>query len=143
MGALCVLCNVVDTRDLYDKAATYGYDSTPLADQMRSRARDAFERAHLHGGFATNAVSEVIVEDEPAAGIIAEAVRIGADAIVMGSHGRRGLQRLFLGSVAEHVVRHSPIPVLVVRELARKAAPACDAMMHIADVEFHHLLASG
>jgi nucleotide-binding universal stress UspA family protein len=33
----------------------------------------------------------------------------------MGSHGRRGIRRFFLGSVAESVVRHSPLPVLVVR----------------------------
>jgi hypothetical protein len=34
---------------------------------------------------------------------------------VIGSHGRRGLQRFFLGSVAESIVRSAPIPVLVVR----------------------------
>lgn len=44
---------------------------------------------------------------------ILEAVReSGADLLVMGTHGRRGLSRMFLGSVAEKVVRHSPIPVL-------------------------------
>jgi nucleotide-binding universal stress UspA family protein len=38
------------------------------------------------------------------------------DVIVVGSHGRTGLERLFLGSVSEHVVRHAPCPVLVVRD---------------------------
>ena len=38
-----------------------------------------------------------------------------ADLIVMGTHGRRGLSRLFLGSVAEKVVRISPVPVLTIR----------------------------
>jgi nucleotide-binding universal stress UspA family protein len=37
-----------------------------------------------------------------------------ADLIVMGTHGRRGLSRAFLGSVAEKVVRLSPVPVLTV-----------------------------
>lgn len=37
-----------------------------------------------------------------------------ADLIVVGTHNRKGLDRLFMGSVAEHVVRHSHIPVLVV-----------------------------
>ena len=120
LGTQCVLCNVLDTRDLYDKAALYGYDSTQFSDQMRLHARDVIERARIHGGFA-NAVTTVIVEDEPSQGILAEAVRSGAEAIVIGSHGRRGLQRLFLGSVAEYVLRHSPMPVFVVRELARKA----------------------
>lgn len=47
---------------------------------------------------------------------ILEAVReSGADLVVMGTHGRRGLDRLFLGSVAENVLRSSPVPVLVTR----------------------------
>ncbi|MEO6773672.1 MAG: universal stress protein [Kofleriaceae bacterium] len=41
--------------------------------------------------------------------------KLGADLIVMGTHGRRGLRRLLLGSVAEAVVRSAPCPVLLVR----------------------------
>lgn len=44
-----------------------------------------------------------------------EAERWGAELIVMGTHGRHGLQHLWLGSVAEGVVRSSPVPVLLVR----------------------------
>jgi nucleotide-binding universal stress UspA family protein len=44
------------------------------------------------------------------------AEELGVDVVVVGSHGRTGLSRLFLGSVSEHVVRHAPCPVLVVRE---------------------------
>ena len=40
---------------------------------------------------------------------------LGADLIVMGTHGRRGISRALLGSVAETVVRASPVPVLTVR----------------------------
>lgn len=40
----------------------------------------------------------------------------GADLLIVGSHGRTGLSRAFLGSVAEQVVRHASCPVLVVRE---------------------------
>jgi universal stress protein A len=42
----------------------------------------------------------------------------GADLIVMGTHGRSGLSHLFLGSVAERVVRTAPCPVLTIREPA-------------------------
>jgi nucleotide-binding universal stress UspA family protein len=44
----------------------------------------------------------------------------GVDLIVMGTHGRRGLSRLFLGSVAEKVVRLSPVPVLTIGEEAEE-----------------------
>lgn len=47
--------------------------------------------------------------------ILAAAAETGADLIVMGTHGRRGVARALMGSVAERVVRLSPIPVLTVR----------------------------
>jgi nucleotide-binding universal stress UspA family protein len=47
--------------------------------------------------------------------IVREARRQRADVIVLGTHGRRGLRRLVLGSDAEQVVRTSPVPVLLVR----------------------------
>lgn len=50
--------------------------------------------------------------------IIAQAKKLSADLIVMGTHGRRGLRRLTLGSDAELVLRSSPVPVLMVRDRA-------------------------
>ena len=47
-------------------------------------------------------------------GILKCAAEFGANMIVIGTHGRTGIDRLFMGSIAEHVVRHSKIPVLVV-----------------------------
>jgi len=44
------------------------------------------------------------------------AAEIGADLIVMGTHGRRGISRVLLGSVTEYVVRTSEVPVLTVRD---------------------------
>ena len=40
----------------------------------------------------------------------------GCDLIVIGTHGRTGLKHLLMGSVAEHVLRHAPVPILVVRD---------------------------
>ena len=51
----------------------------------------------------------------PADAIVRLAQERGADLIVMGTHGRTGLQHVLLGSVAEKVVRHAPCPVLTVR----------------------------
>ncbi len=52
---------------------------------------------------------------DPAPAILRAAVDLNADLIVMATHGRRGMDRLILGSVAERVVRESPKPVLTVK----------------------------
>jgi hypothetical protein len=57
-----------------------------------------------------------LVAGEPADALVDVATQEAADLMIVGSHGRRGLQRLMLGSVAEHVVRNAPCPVLVARE---------------------------
>jgi nucleotide-binding universal stress UspA family protein len=56
-----------------------------------------------------------LVTAEPGTAILEEAREGGVDLIVMGTHGRRGVRHLLLGSVAERVVRLSPVPVLTVR----------------------------
>ena len=114
-GASAVIYSSLDVSDVLEKAGSFGYDPVPLLDELRDSAEHVVDRAVTHGGFPMGTAVPSVVKSEPAKGIIEEAVRAGADLIVMGSHGRRGLQRLFLGSVAEHVVRHSPVPVLVVR----------------------------
>jgi universal stress protein A len=56
----------------------------------------------------------IFVEGVPASEIFRAARRAHADLIVMGTHGRTGVSRLFLGSVAERVVREARCPVLTV-----------------------------
>lgn len=62
-----------------------------------------------------------VVVGDPAACILEAAGEV--DSIVMATHGRSGMSHLLLGSVAEKVVRHAPVPVLTVR-VARKATRA-------------------
>ncbi|HYK63698.1 MAG TPA: universal stress protein [Patescibacteria group bacterium] len=66
----------------------------------------------------------LVVIGDPAEQVLNSARRLGADLIVMGTHGRKGLGHLVLGSVAERVVRESGIPVLTAHasSRARKAA---------------------
>lgn len=47
--------------------------------------------------------------------IIQHAKEWGAELIVCGTHGRRGIRRIVLGSDAEHIVRYTPVPILLVR----------------------------
>lgn len=60
------------------------------------------------------------VGDRVAEIIVREAKKWRADLIVMGTHGRRGFNRVVLGSDAEAVLRNSPVPVLMVRSPDRK-----------------------
>jgi universal stress protein A len=60
--------------------------------------------------------STLVVSARPASAIAAFAREHAIDLIVMGTHGRGAMLRMMLGSVAEHVVRTAPCPVLVVRE---------------------------
>lgn len=58
----------------------------------------------------------VVLNGAPTAEIVEFARELPADIIIVSTHGRTGLKHVFLGSVAEHVVRQAPCPVLIVRE---------------------------
>jgi nucleotide-binding universal stress UspA family protein len=60
-------------------------------------------------------VTRRVEEGEPAEEILRAAKLCDADLIVMGTHGRRGLTRMIMGSVAERIIREAPCPVLTVR----------------------------
>jgi len=66
---------------------------------------------------ADREVTTEIREGRPAAEICAYAREVDADVIATGTRGRHGENRLLLGSVAERIVRTSPVPVLTVRQL--------------------------
>jgi len=59
-----------------------------------------------------------LISGAPASAIAQRAEEAGADMIVMGTHGRTGLRRLLMGSVAEAVVRRAPCPVLTFKNTA-------------------------
>ncbi|MBP2677201.1 MAG: universal stress protein [Deltaproteobacteria bacterium] len=85
-----------------------------LRDNGRGILREASEQART-GGVNVESVLRESAERRVADMIIDEAKTWAADLIVMGTHGRRGLSYLALGSDAESVVRNSPVPVLLVR----------------------------
>ena len=60
--------------------------------------------------------SEVLESHTPWRGIVEYAQAQGVDLIIMGSHGRSGLEKLVLGSTTQRVLSHVKIPVLVVRD---------------------------
>jgi nucleotide-binding universal stress UspA family protein len=93
--------------------ASQFYPDHPGDPEMRAEALALTQlRAVVPNGDAELAVR---VSGSPASAIVQYARSIGANVIIVGTHGRDGVSRLLMGSVAEHVVRHAPCPVLVVR----------------------------
>lgn len=67
------------------------------------------------------------LQGEPGPSIVAVAEDVPADMIVMSTHGRTGLSRLLMGSVAEYVMRHAHCPVLTIKPVGTIRVPADDA----------------
>jgi nucleotide-binding universal stress UspA family protein len=78
----------------------------------------------IAGGLVGQAVEPSLVLGPPGEVIVREARERGADLIVMATHGRSGLGRSLYGSVADHVLRHAPAPVLLVSAVCEPAWPA-------------------
>ncbi len=102
----------------------YVVDTASLSDVPIEMTLEGVDQAFREEGEAALAEIERLAEDvpvethieegSPATDIVAFGEESDADVIVMGTHGRSGVDRLLLGSVAERVVRSSPIPVLTV-----------------------------
>lgn len=93
-----------------------GFQAYMAAAQQMAATAHAQVDALCQKDGAPIALQARLVEDMGAAsGIVQTAIDEGADLIVMGSHGRTGLKRLMLGSVATKVVAESSVPVLVTR----------------------------
>ena len=73
---------------------------------------------NLAGRSGVAADRDTAVDEHPHRAILAAAERHGCDLIVMASHGRGGLAGLVLGSVAQKVLTHSSLPVLICRQMA-------------------------
>jgi nucleotide-binding universal stress UspA family protein len=109
LGAKLTMAHVVSIAPpVYAEALAWPINDMEKAGQdaldsalARVRTRHANTSSYLRTGYA----AETIVD---------AAREIGADAIVIGTHGRRGLTRMFLGSVAERVLRLATIPVIAV-----------------------------
>lgn len=115
-GAELHLLHVVDGI-----ATPYPYLGPPFNEaaawesMIRQKARLALAEWPLPDGNADLHVVRTLRNGSPILQIVEFAKEIGCDLIVMGTHGRSGLEHLLLGSVAENVVRRAPCSVLTVR----------------------------
>jgi len=109
-GARLVLVHVKTSAQLlYAETALAHSDRCPDA-QLRELLQEVTPSDSRIG------VDRFLVEGEPAQALIEFMEDHPIDLVVMGSHGRTGLDRLVMGSVAEQVVRKAPCPVLIVKQ---------------------------
>ncbi|WP_321782179.1 universal stress protein [Paraburkholderia sp. J94] len=117
-GAELRVLHVLDATSPFGLGASYV--PADLLDAWRGDARrllkDADEQARIAGvACETDLMQLASLNDDIASGIARDAAACGARLVVIGTHGRRGMRRALLGSVAERVARQAPCAVLLVR----------------------------
>lgn len=90
-------------------------DTAPDREAVRKRAENTVETIERMGEAHDVTVETEVRSGDPADVILAYADDIDADIIVTGTHGRSGVKRRLIGSVAERLVRHATCPVMTVR----------------------------
>ena len=112
------LLHVVPTDELHLLRKVYQPDKSGGADISTAErvAREQLEAIAQEHFSDTNHAILTQFNSNPAAGILEAQKEVGADLVVMSSHGRTGFAHLILGSVAERVVREAVCPVLAIRQ---------------------------
>ncbi len=83
-----------------------------MAVKLEERAQEFLDKTKK--GLGDENIKTIVKNGEFGETIVAPARDINADIIVMGTHHRSGLEKFFMGSVAEHVLHHSSIPMLII-----------------------------
>lgn len=115
-GTLRLLHVIEDAPDLDEMSALSSLDES--RQKKRALGEEVLttgKRWAAKAGIQAEVVLNEGIHGSIASVIVDEARRSGCDLIVMGTHGRRGLRRLTLGSEAAAVARSSPVPVLLVK----------------------------
>jgi len=123
-GARLRLVHVVDELSYvngFEPAMNYLNEIIPLMREAGEKLLAHDRQKALNKGVGADVVLIVEGPGRICDHVAEQARRARADLIVVGSHGRRGIGRVLLGSDAEQIVRHAPVPVLVVR--SGEAAP--------------------
>ena len=118
--AKLTLCHVYDARGVLfgarpgiDSGASVGVDEEARIHEELRKMREG-ELADVE-----NVKTALVLAPNPSAGIVDYAAKEDVDMIVISTHGRTGLTRALIGSVAERVVRHAHCPVLTLRSHAK------------------------
>jgi len=124
-GGRLIICHSVNWLPVVSQIASSGafIDATVIVNDLKAEGEALLHRALDAVTPAGVQARSVALEGDPASNLLDRAAEAHCTAIVMGTHGRQGLERLFLGSTTEAVLRGSTIPVLTVRSGMTFAAP--------------------
>jgi nucleotide-binding universal stress UspA family protein len=89
-----------------------------VVDELRRAGKSVLDMSESTVRSAGVEVDTTLIEamgNQAGDQIIRQAKEWGADLIVCGTHGRRGIRRIVMGSDAEYIVRHTPVPILLIR----------------------------
>jgi len=123
MNAEIILLHVVADYTYYssfDYSPVLGFDSfsnlgaiqTNTFIELQNAAKDYLEK--IKSQLGDDSIQTLIKEGDTGDAILEAANDSNADIIVMGTHGRRGLDKILMGSVAEKVMRHSKVPLFII-----------------------------
>jgi nucleotide-binding universal stress UspA family protein len=112
-GASITFAHAVDVAKLVALASPSSIDPTYAIEAARTAGKEVLDQARSKASRPKVTVSTVLLDGDVVSTLLDLAKQRKADLIVVGSHGRGGIQRALLGSVAEGILRRSPIPVLV------------------------------
>lgn len=111
LGARLIAVSVIDPGTLRLPGGRY----RARVDQVRREREDAAQALVQRAREAGVRTNFLVWEGDPGEAIVDAASAEQAGLLVLGSHGRRGVERSLFGSVSDHVVRNAPCPVVVVR----------------------------
>jgi len=115
-GSQVTALYVIDPYPFTGVGADFAYGQSQYLSAATAEANSALDAVKVTMQAAGVSVDTVLGEGHAVhEGIVRALENTGADLIVMGSHGRRGLERLMLGSVTQRVLGVAHVPVLVVR----------------------------
>ncbi len=126
MNASVILLHVVSDPTYYSSlnySPIMGFDSFSNLDVVQTGAADSLKKAaqgyldktrEFLGG---SNITSIIKEGDFGDGILEAAQETGADIIVMGTHSRRGIDKILMGSVAEKVLHHSTVPLFIIPKI--------------------------
>ena len=123
MNAEVTLLHVVADYTYYsslDYSPVLGFDSfsnlgaiqTNTIVELQNAAQDYLGK--IKDQLGDESINTIIKEGDTGDAILSAAAELKADIIVMGTHGRRGLDKILMGSVAEKILRHSKVPMFII-----------------------------